>query len=305
MSNLKSLMQVLKCQKKVTILGHDNIDVDAFISGILLSNLLSFLKIENEFIILEEVHESETYNIVKELFGIDMKAYAFSKEESEDRLLFLEDHYKTEHKGKVLCCLDHHPTNDEIVKGYPFYYSRLSCSTSYMVYELMAEAKYEISKQEAKMILVCMMVDTVSFRSLKTVTKEAIEGRYIAEKYDLNYDYLEKYCMCLTKIAGDSINSIINNGYKYYNYGKNRVKSSYIQIYGMLKEEKIKACMQALIEGVKSENLSMWVFIVFECKTLITYEYRITKDKVEVFKKNKILSRGTNIMPEIEKLFTQ
>lgn len=305
MSNLAKLMQVLKCQKKVTILGHDNIDVDSFISGILLSNLLNFLKIENEFIILDEVHEGETYNIVKELFGIEMKAYAFSKEENEDRLLFLEDHYKTNHKGKVVCCLDHHPTNDKIVKSYPFYYSRLSCSTSYMVYELMNEAKYEISKQEAKMILVCMMVDTVSFRSLKTIREEAIEGRNIAQQYDLDYDYLEKYCLCLTEIKGVPINSIINNGYKYYNYGRNRVKSSYIQIYGMLEEEKIKAFVKALTEGVKSENLSMWVFIVFECKSLITYEYRITKDNVDVFKNHKILSRGTNIMPEIEKLFTK
>lgn len=42
-------------KRKITILGHDNIDVDAFLSGILLSKLFDFLKIENEFIILEEV----------------------------------------------------------------------------------------------------------------------------------------------------------------------------------------------------------------------------------------------------------
>ena len=38
--------------KKLTILGHDNIDVDAFLSGVLLSRLFNFLKIDNEFIVL-------------------------------------------------------------------------------------------------------------------------------------------------------------------------------------------------------------------------------------------------------------
>ena len=55
--------------KKLTILGHDNIDVDAFLSGVLLSRLFNFLKIDNEFIVLEEIAEgNETYDIVKKLF---------------------------------------------------------------------------------------------------------------------------------------------------------------------------------------------------------------------------------------------
>lgn len=66
---LKNIAQ----KRKITILGHDNIDVDAFLSGILLSRLFDFLKIDNEFVILEKVKENETYQIVKELFNIDMK----------------------------------------------------------------------------------------------------------------------------------------------------------------------------------------------------------------------------------------
>ena len=76
-------------KRKITILGHDNIDVDAFLSGILLSKLFDFLKIENEFIILEEVKEDDTYQIVKELFNIDMKKWE-NVSEKADRYLFLE-----------------------------------------------------------------------------------------------------------------------------------------------------------------------------------------------------------------------
>ena len=50
---VKDLKEVLGQYEKVSIIGHDNIDVDAFLSGILLSKLLEFLEIKNEFIILE------------------------------------------------------------------------------------------------------------------------------------------------------------------------------------------------------------------------------------------------------------
>lgn len=301
MQYLEKLKDVLKTEEKVTILGHDNIDVDSFISGILLSNLLNFLDIENEFLILEEIEENETYHIVKDMCGINMKDY-YSGYESTSRTLFLEDHYSTVHAGKVIACLDHHLTRDDIVNGYPFYYSRVSCSTSYMVYELMREAGYKISKTEAKMILVSMMLDTVSFRNAKTVKSEVLEAKKLCEQYNLNYEEIEKNCLCITPIDTLSVEKIVNNGYKYHNYYGKRVKSSYIQTYGNLDETKISYWLSQILERLKSENLKMWVFIVFECKNEITYEYRITHKSIEKIQSNGILSRGTNIMPEIEKI---
>ena len=38
--------------RELVILGHDNIDVDAVLSGILLSKLFNYLKIKNHFYIL-------------------------------------------------------------------------------------------------------------------------------------------------------------------------------------------------------------------------------------------------------------
>lgn len=300
MSKVQDLQKILKSYEKVTIIGHDNIDVDAFLSGILLSNLLTFLKIKNEFVILQEIKEDDTYEIVKDLFNIDMKEY-FGKEENSSRILFLEDHYKTIHEGKVIACIDHHPTSEEI--KYPFYYSRLSCSTSYMVYELMKEAGYEISQEEAKMILVSMMVDTVSFRSAKTVHFETIVAKKIAAKHELNYEEIEKYCLCLTPTEKMSINDIINNGHKYYNYNGNKVKSSYLQLYGMPKVAELDKWIQEIEKNVLNESLAMWVFIIFECRSNETFEYRISADYKGVTVNAGILSRGTNIMPKIEEMF--
>ena len=62
-SKVEELINSLK-GKKITILGHDNIDVDATLSGILMSQLLDFLEIENEFCIMQEVKEDDTYTIL-------------------------------------------------------------------------------------------------------------------------------------------------------------------------------------------------------------------------------------------------
>lgn len=121
-------------KQKITILGHDNIDVDAFLSGILLSKLLNFLKIDNEFVILEKVKENETYKIVKELFNIDMKKWEKVSEDG-NRNLFLEDHFETTHLGKIVGCIDHHPTAKKI--EYKYQYRRNSCASAYLIYEIM------------------------------------------------------------------------------------------------------------------------------------------------------------------------
>ena len=63
-----------------------------------------------------------------------MKDY-MCKEEDDQRLLFLEDHYKTSHKGKVIHCIDHHPSVEEVNYRY---HITFSCSTSYLIYEYLS-----------------------------------------------------------------------------------------------------------------------------------------------------------------------
>lgn len=300
MRRVEELQNVLKGYSKISILGHDNIDVDAFLSGVLFSHLLSYLNVENEFIILEEVKENESYQIVLEMCNINMKDF-YKENEDSGRELLLEDHYQTKHAGKVIACLDHHPTTDEI--KYEFYHSRISCSTSYMIYELMLECDYPLSKDEAKMILVSMMVDTVSFRSAKTVKDEVVNAKLLAKQFNLDYEAIEKYCLCLTPIEKMSMDEIVNNGYKYYNYEGNKVKSSYLQLYSLPEQDLVELWITYIISELDVDNLKMWVFILFECKNEITYEYHITENGFQLVKTRGILSRGTNIMPKIEKMF--
>lgn len=296
---LESLISTLN-GKKVTILGHDNIDVDATLSGILLSRLLDFLNIENQFCILEPVKENDTYEIITQLIGINMKDWE-KEGESKDRNLFLVDHYETVHEGNVVACLDHHPNKQQ--KEYPFMYVRNSCATAYLIYEMMKEAGYFLTKEDAKMIVVSMMVDTTSFRSSKTIQEEVEQARKIAKEYNLDYDFLEKYCLCLTPIEKMSTEQIISNGQKWYNYRGKKVGSAYLQLYGLPEETTLQEWMEALRKKLQETSKDMLVFIIFECKHNRTYEYQILNDCIKEIRKEGILSRGKDIMPKIEERY--
>lgn len=285
--------------KKVTILGHDNIDVDATLSGILMSRLLDFLEIENEFCILEKVKEDDTYEILQEMFGIDMRKW--EAEEDYDRKFLLLDHYETVHWGEVIACIDHHPNNAD--KKYQFMYTRNASATAYLIYEMMQEVDFPIGEEEAKMIVVSMMVDTTAFRSSKTIKEEAEKAKLLAEEFHLDYEMLEKYCLCLTPINKLTVEQIISNGQKWYDYSGNKVGSSYLQLYGMPDEKILNSWLEKLEEKRYETDSSMLVFIIFETEKNLTYEYRITEDGIDKFVKLGMLSRGKDIMPVIEKMF--
>ncbi len=295
-SKVEELINSLK-GKKITILGHDNIDVDATLSGILMSQLLDFLKIENEFCIMQEVKEDDTYTIIKKLLKIDMKKWQ-KEEERNDRNLFLVDHYETIHKGKVIGCIDHHPTQQD--KDYNFKYVRNSCATAYLIYEMMKQVGFPIQKEQVEMIVTAMMVDTVAFRSSKAIKEEIAQVKRLTREYKIDYDLLEKESLCLTPIDKLSIDQIISNGQKWYNYNGSKVGSSYLQLYGMPQENILQQWLNKLKEKRNQTASEMLVFIIFEIKSNITYEYQIMEDCIKELIHNGILSRGKDIMPLIE-----
>ena len=311
---IDDLRQQLSGQE-VTIIGHNNIDVDACLSGILLSNLLSFWGINNRFAILQPVKEDDTFQIIQKLIGMNIKIF-YCPIEDETCNLFLVDHYETFHNGQVLGCIDHHPTLQE--NTYNFSYARKCTSTTYMIYEIMRATGYPISELEAKMIIVGMMVDTVAFTSTKAIFNEREDAYKLAMEYAFDYEYLRKETMCLTPIDEMSDDEIILNGHKEYLYGHQfKVTSSYLQLYGLPNKKQIKKWLTMLYNvvrnnEVKNHEYNMFVFLIFDLESKKTYEYHIHSHMfysdpfagyAKVIVHDGIFSRGQDIMPEVEKLF--
>lgn len=302
-SNKRKIVQDLFATlkgKEITIIGHDNIDVDSVLSGMLMSNLLDFLGVKNHFCLAEELKKGDTYDILKNLLDIDMCSLPY-EDELEERTLFLVDHYETIHKGRVIGCIDHHPTQKE--NRYQFKYVRNSCAAAYLIYEIMKEVEYPITQREAKMIIVAMMIDTMSFRSSKTIKEEVDQAKELAKEFNIDYDFYENECLCLTPINNLTFDEIISNGQKWYDYNGHKVGSSYLQVNGFPDEEQINAWLCGLMKRLEDTKSEMLVFIIFETKFNMTYEYRITKANVQKYIRHGILSRGKDIMPKIEKLF--
>lgn len=302
MERLKDLKEVLNKAEitEITILGHDNIDVDSVLSGVLLAKLLNFLKIKAHFAILQPVQQNDTYEIVSALTNIKMKNYE-EVYESDTRNLFLVDHYETAHRGKVVGCIDHHPTEKE--NTYEFSYVRNSTATAYMIYELMKYANYPLNAEDAKLIIIAMMVDTTAFRSSKTIVEEVRVAKELAQTYNLDYNYLESYCLCLTPIEKMDIDEITSNGQKEYNYNGHKIKSAYLQLGSLPDKITVSKWLEYLKYKVAMDVTEMIVFIIFDTKCNITYEYQVMKGYTKKVVHNGILSRGKDIMPKIEKRY--
>jgi len=302
LQRLNLLKQSLVGKGEICVIGHDNIDVDAVFSGVLLTNLLNYLNIDARFIILQPIKEDDTFEIVKEFSSIDMYAYE-EKSENASRNLFLVDHYETTHSGRVVGCIDHHPTEKE--NTYEYSYVRNCSASAYMIYELMKAAKYPITKAEAKMIIISMMVDTTSFRSSKTIPAEVEVAKELADTFGLNYEYYEMYCLCLTPIESMSIEMIVSNGQKKYNYNGHKVQSAYLQLYGTPDKSTVNEWLTCISKkiGEEGSDPEMIVFIIFDVCSYITYEYRVTQYYTKKVTHKGVLSRGKDIMPTIERMY--
>lgn len=302
LKRLNLLKQSLANRAEISIIGHDNIDVDAVLSGVLLSKLLKFLNIDASFIILQPIKKNDTYEIVSKLTDVNMYNYE-ERNENDLQNLFLVDHYETTHKGKIVGCIDHHPTEKE--NTYEFSYVRNSSATAYLVYELMKVSNYPLTAEEAKLIIISMMVDTTAFRSSKTIPEEVEVAKVLAKEFNLDYKYLERYCLCLTPIERMNIDEITSNGQKKYDYNGHKVKSAYLQLYGMPDEATVNKWLTYLNSKVVDKTLytEMTVFIIFDTKSNITYEYQVMQYYVKKIIHEGILSRGKDIMPKIEKRY--
>ena len=149
-----------------------------------------------------------------------------------------------------------------------------------------------------------MLIDTVSFRSTKTIASEAFVARELAARYKLDFKLLEEYGMSLTEISKMSDEQIISNGEKWYSYKrKNDVVSSYLQLYGMPSFEILHHWMKLILNKLRKTGADMFVFLIYDMKANKTHEYKIMTGKTEIICHLGILSRGKDIMPKIEARF--
>lgn len=152
-------------------------------------------------------------------------------------------------------------------------------------------ANYPLTAEDAKLISISMMVNTTAFRDSKTIHEKVKIAKILAKEFHLNYDYLNRYCLCLTPIEKMNIDEITSNGQKKYDYNGHKVKSAYLQLYSMPDKTTVNKWITYLHIKVMSNNAELIVFIIFDTKSNITYEYQVMQSYTKKIIHDGILSR--------------
>lgn len=276
---------------RIIILGHDCVDLDSIVSGYLLEKILIIEGYNASFCILDEKITKESLDICNE-YGFDANKY---KRSIDGDKFILVDHNERNVDGEVIAIIDHHPTSKK--SDVELYFNSGVSSTS--LYICQNNEKYFDAK-DIELAILALMLDTASFHSTKG---RKIDEKWVIEackNYDINYERLYRSGIYLTDLS--DIKQVSLNGLKKYKYNDKLVESSYIQIDD---KESNDFAINEIIENLKgyvtTNNLDMFVFIVHDMVAFKTRVYKISKDNVEEVKYDKYTSRGSTIMPGIEK----
>lgn len=281
---------------RLYIKAHDNPDVDSIISGALLEDLLRDAGIAAIFRVPDKSLDRESCAIVAK-YDIDIECYTGKIPVGSK--VFLVDHHETNLECDVIGVIDHHPTEKEF--NYPIYINEKSSSTTRIIFNLMLLECYNITAEKVELVLVGMVVDTCSMKSSKTADGDIELFEDMVEKYELDRQKLIDEGYCLTSLG--KMEDICVNGVKHYTYGNYKVKSSYIQVKDIadVSHEILPIVKDCLMDRVKSERLDMWIFLVVAIDEGITIEVRVTENNIEEYTHTGIVSRGSTIMPRVEK----
>lgn len=276
---------------KIVILGHDCVDVDSIISGYLLEKILVSEGYNASFCILDKEITKESLDLCKE-YGFDANVY---RRNINGNKFILVDHNERKVDGEIITIIDHHPTSKR--SDVSLYFNSDISSTS--LYICKNNERYFDAK-DIELAILALMLDTASFHSTKgrEIDKEWVIDA--CKKYNLDYGRLDRSGIYLTDLS--DVKQVSLNGLKKYNYNNKLVESSYIQIDDNKNNElKIKEILNILKGYVSDNNLEMFVFIVHDMINFKTKIYKIGKDNIKEVKYDKYTSRGSTIIPSIEK----
>lgn len=285
-----------KNNNDLIILGHENPDVDSIVSGYLLEKILTKKGYKAKFIIPDSTISNDTLDICLKgglnptqfMQNIDLK--------DKNTKYILVDHNERNVSGEIICIIDHHPTSKEI-KLEHYYNKKISSTACYIC----KDNEDLLNENDLKLAIIATLVDTASFHSTKSTKKDEEWVLTLCNKYNFNYDELYKIGLCLSPI--NDVQSASINGLKKYNFNGMKVESSYIQIENpTANKNKIQQILNILKERIKIEKLVAFVFIVHNMTEFKTMYYLITPNNVETKYYSTYNSRGSTIIPEVEKL---
>ena len=292
MLRLRALAEENGKRARLVITGHDRADVDSAASCVLMQRLLAAWDVPSDIVLCEPDRQSHR---VMARFGVDVQALA--GETAPEDALILVDHHQTAHAGKVIACVDHHPT--EVPPDFPYVQIGDSGACAVMVLHLMREAGVPVTPEDEQLAVTALYLDTIALKSAKISPEEAAWGETQARRLGLNENWLRREGMGLMDMSLPA-RELAMLGKKVYIFGAKRVLSTYVQTDAMT-QEKLEEILAVLRGEIKRERADLWVFLWHDPVRLRSTEVDLTPDgRMQTISYDYLASRGRDVMPRVE-----
>ena len=290
---LRALLAQEAAQRRLVITGHDAPDVDSVASCVLMRRLLGAWGIPAS-IVLPTPADAQSRRVLPR-FGVEPEQLA-GQTRPEDGLI-LVDHHQPLHPGRVLACLDHHPTLEAL--PWPWVLIEQSGACARMALCLLQEAGVPVTDEDTALAVTALYLDTIALRSTKIPPEEIEWARAQAARLGLDARWLEREGMHL-RDPGDPAQELAMLGRKAYDFSGRRVLSTYVQTHG-LSQGKLEDILGALRAALVREGAALWVYLVHDPVEGCSTEYDLTPDgRVTVRHYGALISRGKDVMPRVE-----
>lgn len=276
------------------ILGHQNPDVDSIVSGILLERYLNRFGYSAKFVIPDLEVDRENIDICCK-YGINPRDYKDILPDDKEQKYILVDHFERTVAGQVFGVIDHHPTRKEL--SYPYYRNERASSTASMIVKGREE---QFTTEEIYLAVLATMVDTVSFHSSKTLPEDISRVKDMVEEYQLPYSQLYNDGLCLTEIS--DANDFLSHGLKQYQFDDKKVASSSVLLLHPEDYNEMYPSVFSLLQNyVSDHNLELFALLIHNMTTFQSDVYYVSSNKVEKEEMEHFVSRGSEVIPELEK----
>ena len=275
---LKTALQKATARGRVALIGHDAPDVDSVVSCVLMAALCAAWQIPAE-IILPTRADEQTRQVMPK-FGVHPDA--LMKPTRPDDQLVLLDHHQALHEGEVCACIDHHPT------AYPpegdFVCIEPVGACALLVMRLMEAAGMELTKEQRKLVVLAMYLDTIALRSSKISIDERRWAREEAARLGMDEAWLIREGMDLAGLS---------------------VCSTYVQTDAMTPAV-LDAILGVLRAEIVRKGVQRWVFLVHNPCLERTDRYDLFPGGgIRATHYDFLASRGKVIMPDVERQMTE
>lgn len=290
---LRALCEEAAKRGRVVITGHDRADVDSAASCVLMQRLLAAWRIESDIVLFTPDKQSRR---VMAHFGINVDGLIGETADRDG--LILVDHHQTAHAGRVIACIDHHPT--DYPPDFPYVQLDASGACAVILLHLMREAGITVTQKDERLAITALYLDTIALKSAKITKEEAAWGEREAKRLGLDEAWLRREGMGLRDMTLPP-RELAMLGRKEYAFGGQRVLSTYVQTDAMT-QEKLDAILSVLREELRRESAALWVYLVHDPVRMRSTEYDLTPDgRLNVIEYGFLASRGKDVMPRVER----